>query len=125
MPTSLEQQTRPHLVVVGGGAGGLELVTALGRKLSRKGKVKITLIDKHRVHIWKPLLHEVATGSMDTEIDGVVYRAHAARHGYEFQLGSVSGIDRAKKEIIVESIGSINPPFGTAKLTPETGVFRA
>lgn len=104
MQTSLEQQTMPHLVVVGGGAGGLELVTALGRKLGRKGKAKITLIDKHRVHIWKPLLHEVATGSLDTEIDGVVYRAHAARHGYQFQLGSVSGIDRAKKEIIVDPI---------------------
>ncbi|MFT6099841.1 MAG: NADH dehydrogenase [Arenicella sp.] len=104
MQTSLEQQTMPHLVVVGGGAGGLELVTALGRKLGSKGKAKITLIDKHRVHIWKPLLHEVATGSLDTEIDGVVYRAHAARHGYQFQLGSVSGIDRAKKEIIVDPI---------------------
>ncbi len=104
MQTSLEQQTMPHLVVVGGGAGGLELVTALGRKLGRKGKAKITLIDKHRVHIWKPLLHEVATGSLDTEIDGVVYRAHAARHGYQFQLGSVSGIDRAKNEIIVDPI---------------------
>ncbi|MFQ3246438.1 MAG: NADH dehydrogenase [Arenicella sp.] len=104
MQISLEQQTMPHLVVVGGGAGGLELVTALGRKLGSKGKAKITLIDKHRVHIWKPLLHEVATGSLDTEIDGVVYRAHAARHGYQFQLGSVSGIDRAKKEIIVDPI---------------------
>ena len=104
MQTSLEQQTMPHLVVVGGGAGGLELVTALGRKLGRKGKAKITLIDKHRIHIWKPLLHEVATGSLDTEIDAVVYRAHAARHGYQFQLGAVSGINRAKNEIIIDPI---------------------
>lgn len=94
----------PHIVIVGGGAGGLELATALGRKLGDKGKAKITLIDKHRVHIWKPLLHEVATGSLDTEIDGVVYRAHAARHGYQFQLGLVSGINRQHTEIFIDPI---------------------
>lgn len=115
MQTSIENLTMPNIVIVGGGAGGLELVTALGRKLGRKGKAKITLIDKHRVHIWKPLLHEVATGSLDTEIDGVVYRAHAARHGYEFQLGSVSGINRDAKQVTLDSIlddhgGIIVPP---------------
>lgn len=136
MQTTTNTPPTPHIVVVGGGAGGLELVTALGRKLGRKGKAKITLIDKHRVHIWKPLLHEVATGSLDTEIDGVVYRAHAAKHHYEFQLGSVSAIDRNAKQlsldaiynetgkIVVESrsisfdtlvlaIGSISNDFGT------------
>ncbi len=104
MQTSLDKLTMPNIVIVGGGAGGLELATALGRKLGRKGKAKITLVDKHRVHIWKPLLHEVATGSLDTEIDGVVYRAHAARHSYEFQLGSVSGMNRASKELLLDPI---------------------
>jgi len=108
MQTSVEKQTMPHIVIVGGGAGGLELVTALGRKLGRKRKAKITLIDKHRVHIWKPLLHEVATGSLDTEIDGVVYRAHAARHGYQFQLGAVSGINRDAKEVTLDAINDDN-----------------
>lgn len=104
MQTSLDTLTMPNIVIVGGGSGGLELATALGRKLGRKGKAKITLVDKHRVHIWKPLLHEVATGSLDTEIDGVVYRAHAARHSYEFQLGSVSGMNRASKELLLDPI---------------------
>jgi len=126
----------PHIVIVGGGAGGLELATKLGHKLGRRNKAKITLIDKHRVHIWKPLLHEVATGSLDTEIDGVVYRAHAARHGYHFQLGSVCGLDREQKQLrlseitdetgnpvvaqrslnydtLVLAIGSISNDFGT------------
>lgn len=126
----------PHIVVVGGGAGGLELVTKLGHKLAKKNKAKVTLIDRHRVHIWKPLLHEVATGSLDTEIDGVVYRAHAKRHGYEFQLGTVGSIDREAKtvditplldeqnnqvvparsisyEILVLAIGSVSNDFGT------------
>ena len=104
MQTSKNTSGAHHVVVVGGGAGGLELVTALGRKLGRQGKARITLIDKHRVHIWKPLLHEVATGSLDTEIDGVVYRAHAAKHGYDFQLGAVSAIDRSNKQLCLDAI---------------------
>ena len=35
----------PKIVVVGGGAGGLELVTKLGKKLGKKGKAEITLVD--------------------------------------------------------------------------------
>ncbi len=105
MQTSKKQtETMPHVVIVGGGAGGLELATKLGHRLGRRNKAKVTLIDKHRVHIWKPLLHEVATGSLDTEIDGVVYRAHAARHGYRFQLGSASSIDRINKQIHLEPL---------------------
>ncbi|MDX1398264.1 MAG: FAD-dependent oxidoreductase, partial [Oceanospirillum sp.] len=51
-----------QIVIIGGGAGGLELATQLGRRFGRKGKANITLVDKNRTHIWKPLLHEVATG---------------------------------------------------------------
>jgi len=51
---------RPHrIVVVGGGAGGLELATRLGDKLGRRGRAEIALIDKARTHLWKPLLHEI------------------------------------------------------------------
>ena len=54
-----------RVIVVGGGAGGLELVTRLGNKLGRYKRADVTLIDKHRTHLWKPLLHEIAAGSMD------------------------------------------------------------
>lgn len=53
------------IVVVGGGAAGLELVTALGNKYGRRGKAHVTLVDRARTHIWKPLLHEVAAGSLE------------------------------------------------------------
>ena len=57
---------QPHrIVVVGGGAGGLELVTQLGDKLGKKGLAHITLIEKARTHFWKPHLHEIAAGSID------------------------------------------------------------
>ena len=58
-----------EIVIVGGGAGGLELATQLGRKLGRRGKANITLVDRSQSHLWKPLLHEVATGSLDEGVD--------------------------------------------------------
>ncbi|HIN67843.1 MAG TPA: FAD-dependent oxidoreductase, partial [Methylococcales bacterium] len=51
------------IVIVGGGAAGLELASSLGRKLGRKKKAEITLVEASYTHIWKPLLHEVAAGS--------------------------------------------------------------
>ncbi len=39
--------TTPQIVVIGGGAGGLELATRLGNKFGRKGKAAITLIDRN------------------------------------------------------------------------------
>jgi len=58
-----------RVVVVGGGAGGLELATRLGRKLGRKGRARITLVDRAWTHMWKPLLHEVAAGTLDVHED--------------------------------------------------------
>ena len=93
------KSTNPKIVIIGGGAGGLELATQLGHKLGKKNHAQILLIDKNRNHIWKPLLHEVATGSLDSDIDGVVYSAHAAKHGYQFQLGSFSALDPNNKSL--------------------------
>ena len=96
--------TTPNIVIIGGGAGGLELATQLGHKLGKKGKATITLIDKNRTHIWKPLLHEVATGSLDPNLDGVVYSAHAAKHGYQFQLGTFCHLNADDKNITLAPI---------------------
>ncbi|XKH02305.1 NAD(P)/FAD-dependent oxidoreductase [Marinobacter nauticus] len=90
-----------HIVVVGGGAGGLELVTSLGNKLGRKKKARISLVDAGLTHVWKPLLHEVASGSLDASANEINYRAHARKHHYEFQLGRMSGLDRASREIVI------------------------
>lgn len=87
------------IVVVGGGAGGLELATFLGNKLGRKQKANIVLIDRNSSHLWKPLLHEVATGSLDDGIDALSYRAHAKLHHFEFQQGTVIGLNREKKYV--------------------------
>ncbi|WP_094751943.1 NAD(P)/FAD-dependent oxidoreductase [Psychromonas sp. CD1] len=87
------------IVIVGGGAGGLELATKLGNKLGKKNKAKITLVDKNRTHLWKPLLHEVAAGSLDDGIDALSYPAHAKNQYFNFKLGKLKNIDRQNKKI--------------------------
>jgi NADH:ubiquinone reductase (H+-translocating) len=88
------------IVIVGGGAAGLELATNLGRKLGKKGLAEITLIDATATHIWKPLLHEVAAGTLD-ESEQVEYLAQAYRNNFRFRLGKMESLNRAKKEVYV------------------------
>jgi len=121
---------------VGGGAGGLELVTRLGNKLGRRGKAHVTLIDKRRTHLWKPLLHEIAAGSMDLGTHEIDYLAQAHWHGFTFRVGGLIGIDRGRRlvrvapyydaedrqvtperefayDTLVIAIGSLTNDFGT------------
>lgn len=93
--------TTPRIVVVGGGAGGLELATKLGEKLGRKKKAEITLIDRNTTHLWKPLLHEIAVGTMDEDVDAVSYRGHANAHHFFFRVGSMIDLDRETREVVL------------------------
>ncbi len=97
-PMIVEAPTDKHkIVVVGGGAAGLELVTQLGKKLGRKGKAYITLIERSRTHVWKPLLHEIAAGSMDARQHELNYLAHGHWNGFQFRYGEMIGLDRSRK----------------------------
>lgn len=96
---SSTQNSIPKIIVVGGGAGGLELVTKLGRKLGKKGKADITLVDNKQTHIWKPLLHEVAAGTLDSHQDEIGYLGQAMHSGFRFRLGRMDGLDRDNKTI--------------------------
>lgn len=86
-----------RIVIVGGGAGGLELATRLGRTLGKRRKARITLIDANLTHIWKPLLHEVAAGSLNSSADELNYVAQAKWNHFEFQMGRMSSLDREQK----------------------------
>jgi NADH dehydrogenase len=124
------------IVIVGGGAGGLELATQLGNKLGKTGKAEITLVDRARTHIWKPLLHEIAAGSMDTGRHELPYQAQGHWHGFRYRYGEMIGLDRANKRVhlgatydedgreitpdrwfpydtLVIAIGSVSNDFGT------------
>ena len=91
-----------HIVIVGGGAGGLELATRLGNKIGKRNKVKITLLDFNRTHIWKPLLHEVAAGTFDSYENQVEYMAQAKNNYFEYRLGRMYKLDRKQRIVYVE-----------------------
>jgi NADH dehydrogenase len=93
-----------RIVVVGGGAGGLELATALGDRLGKRGRAHVTLIDRGRTHLWKPLLHEVAAGSMDIHAHQLDYLAQARWHHFTFVLGALIGLERGARHVRVAAV---------------------
>src|SRR5476649_2452407 len=109
-----------RFIIVGGGAGGLELATRLGDKFGtadgkRAARAQVTLIDRNSTHIWKPLLHEVAAGSMDPFTQELEYAAQARWHGFEFQQGELTALDRTSKRL---KLGMVLDDDG-AELLPE------
>jgi NADH dehydrogenase len=125
-----------HIIVVGGGAAGLELVTRLGDSLGKRGRARITLVEKARTHLWKPLLHSIAAGSLNIDEHALDYLAQAHWHHFGYRFGEMIGIDRAEKlvhlaathdeegveitptrsfryDTLVIAIGSITNDFGT------------
>jgi NADH:ubiquinone reductase (H+-translocating) len=110
---TIRQDAQHRVVIVGGGAGGLELATALGKKFGgkfkndfgkrpgRRGQASVTLIDQARTHVWKPKLHEIAAGSMDIGLHEVSYRAQAHWHGFDFRVGQMTGLDRVRRLVYV------------------------
>ena len=94
--------TEPHrIVIVGGGAGGLELATRAGDRFGRRARATVTLVDKNETHLWKPLLHEIAAGSMDIHAHQLDYLAQARWHHFNFCCGSLESLDRSRREITV------------------------
>ena len=87
------------IVIVGGGAGGLELATRLGDKLGKAGRARIVLVDRWPAHFWKPLLHTIASGKHAAQAMQVDYAAQACEHGFSFQRGELRAVDRAAHTI--------------------------
>src|SRR5262245_52175970 len=133
---SVGNEALHRIVVVGGGAAGLELVTRLGDRLGRRSRASVTLVECARTHLWKPLLHAVAAGSIDPDAYEVNYLAQAHWHSFHYRLGEMIGLDRASREVrlaatfddegrevtparsigydtLVIAIGSVTNDFGT------------
>lgn len=111
MTTTLDRRAGPaaaggphRVVIVGGGAGGLVLATKLGHAFGRRGEARVTLIDASLTHVWKPLLHEVAAGTLDSHKDDVLYLGHAKEHGFSFQQGRMDGLDRTARRVALAPV---------------------
>jgi NADH dehydrogenase len=125
-----------HIVIVGGGAAGLELATKLGDSLGRRKQARITLVDRSRTHIWKPLLHSVAAGSLRRSQHELNYMAQGHWHHFHHRNGEMIGLDRTAKTItlartvdeegreispelqvaydtLIVAVGSVTNDFGT------------
>ncbi|WP_305821297.1 NAD(P)/FAD-dependent oxidoreductase [Massilia brevitalea] len=90
-----------EIVIVGGGAGGLELACKLGRKL---GPSKVMLVDTRLYHIWKPSLHEVAAGTLDIHQEGLSYQMLAHDNGFTFVYGPMTALDAGARRITVGAV---------------------
>ncbi len=96
--------TAHQILIIGGGAAGLALASRLGRHYKRDNAVEVTLVDQQLTHIWKPLLHEVAAGSFDPNVNEISFLSQAKRCGFQFRLGSLQSINREDKHIVLAAI---------------------
>ncbi|UVC17901.1 NAD(P)/FAD-dependent oxidoreductase [Mesorhizobium onobrychidis] len=96
---STPREQRPHVIIVGGGVAGLILATRLGETLGRRGRARISLIDRSWIHVWKPMLHTFAAGTWNIYQQQVQYLAHARAHHFEYVPGKVDAIDRTARRI--------------------------
>lgn len=89
------------VVIVGGGAGGLELAIGLARRLGKRDSRDITLVDRKMTHVWKPLFHEVASGTRGHSGDEINYLSLAEMHGFRFRVGNLLNINREDRQIAI------------------------
>lgn len=110
------------VVVIGGGAGGLELASRLGRSLGRKlGPRRVLLVDRSVFHIWKPTLHEVAAGTLDSHQEGLSYTVLARRNHFSFSLGEMRALDAVQRTL---RLGAIHDEQGKLLVPERTLSYR-
>ncbi|UOO82318.1 FAD-dependent oxidoreductase [Uruburuella testudinis] len=96
-------------VIIGGGAGGLELASKLGRTLGRNvGPEKILLVDRSTFHIWKPTLHEVAAGTLNPQQEGLSYSILGRSNHFSFMVGELIKFDAAAKRLTLKEVHQAN-----------------
>ena len=87
----------PHIVIVGGGFGGLEAVKTL-----KKAKARVTLIDRRNHHLFQPLLYQVATATLNpANIASPLRHIFRNYDNLEVLLGEVKTFDLAAKKVIL------------------------
>jgi NADH dehydrogenase FAD-containing subunit len=97
MPT-IAPGSRPRVVIVGAGFGGLAAARALGRT-----PAEIVVIDRRNYHLFQPLLYQVATAALSpADIAWPIRSLLSRQKNAAVQMGRVVGIDRDRREVILE-----------------------
>ena len=110
--------TRPRVVVVGAGFGGLWAARALAR-----APVDVTILDRHNYHLFQPLLYQVATAGLEPEsIARPVRTILRKQHNVDFRLTEVTGVDLARRELATGG-GPVGYDYLVLALGGETNYF--
>ena len=107
----MAQQTIPHVVIIGGGFGGLEAARALAG-----APVRVTLIDRHNYHLFQPLLYQVATASLSPgDIASPIRWVLRHQENVRVLLADARGIDVASRRVLIDPGGSSSEGGGDAR----------
>lgn len=123
MSTSTRKPTKPRVVILGAGFGGLNAARALA------GKAEVTVVDRHNFQTFLPLLYQVSTAGLAA--DHVVHPVRGAlrKTDVKFRMGSPISIDHKNKNIKLDSseilefdhlivaMGSVTADFGVPGVT--------
>src|ERR1700745_2048775 len=107
----------PHVVIVGGGFGGLAAARAL-----RNAPVRVTLIDRSNHHLFQPLLYQVANATLAPgDIATPIRHLLRKQRNVTVFLAEVTGVDVANRRVLVDYLGTPNTRFEYDYLTLATG----
>ncbi len=97
-PSAARTDTRPRIVIVGAGFGGLVAARAL-----RKVAAKVTVIDRRNYHLFQPLLYQVATAGLSpADIASPIRGILRDQANADVFMGRVVGVDGARREVMIE-----------------------
>ncbi|MDQ1348700.1 MAG: hypothetical protein QG573_2076 [Acidobacteriota bacterium] len=90
-----EVSALPHVVILGGGFGGIATARALAR-----APVRITLVDRKNHHLFQPLLYQVATAGLSPgDIAGSIRQIFRRQKNITVAMAEVQGVDPDRREV--------------------------
>src|ERR1700759_3643145 len=108
----------PHVVIVGGGFGGLAAAKAL-----KNARASVTLIDRSNHHLFQPLLYQVATSVLTPgQIGSPIRNILRKQTNTTVVLGEVTGVDVDKQCVFVDDTDRSGVPISYDYLVLATGV---
>jgi len=113
----MAEKTLPHVVIVGGGFGGLATARAL-----RHAPVRVTVIDRSNHHLFQPLLYQVATATLAPgDIAAPIRHLLRRQRNVTVAMAEVTGVDAANRRVLVNYLGRPDVPYAYDYLILATG----